>query len=214
MKALTVLQPWASLITAGAKTVETRSWSTSHRGWIAIHAGVKRPRLAKSKPGEPTPADIAVHEIADPSGRNGQRICWCGHPPLRCLRYGLSTLPLGAIVATARLVDCVPMVQDGWPAKEPWRPALVIEGDTLTLYRTGEPDDSTDVDDQLPLGDFAPGRWAWLLEDIKPTTERCPWCMGEFDGWCSLCDDQLTCDPIPARGRQGLWEWALEAAYG
>ena len=37
-RALTVRQPWAFAIAAGAKDVENRSWSSSHRGWLAIHA--------------------------------------------------------------------------------------------------------------------------------------------------------------------------------
>lgn len=39
MRALTLFQPWAQLIADGQKTFETRSWSTSYRGPIAIHAG-------------------------------------------------------------------------------------------------------------------------------------------------------------------------------
>jgi hypothetical protein len=39
MKALTIREPWASMIVIGAKRIETRSWSTAHRGRIAIHAG-------------------------------------------------------------------------------------------------------------------------------------------------------------------------------
>lgn len=39
MKALTLHQPWASLIAAGVKTIETRSWSTRYRGPLAVHAG-------------------------------------------------------------------------------------------------------------------------------------------------------------------------------
>ena len=38
MKALTVQQPWASLIASGAKCVETRTWRTPYRGPLAIHA--------------------------------------------------------------------------------------------------------------------------------------------------------------------------------
>ncbi len=39
VKALTVRQPWASLIIAGYKDVENRSWTTSYRGRLAVHAG-------------------------------------------------------------------------------------------------------------------------------------------------------------------------------
>lgn len=38
MKAITLWQPWASLVAGGVKTVETRSWRTSYRGPLAIHA--------------------------------------------------------------------------------------------------------------------------------------------------------------------------------
>lgn len=38
-KALTVRQPWASLIVAGVKDVENRTWATAHRGVLWIHAG-------------------------------------------------------------------------------------------------------------------------------------------------------------------------------
>lgn len=39
MKALTLWQPWASLIAWGEKQYETRSWGTAYRGDLAIHAG-------------------------------------------------------------------------------------------------------------------------------------------------------------------------------
>jgi hypothetical protein len=38
MKALTLTQPWASAVVQGVKRYETRSWSTKHRGWLAIHS--------------------------------------------------------------------------------------------------------------------------------------------------------------------------------
>ncbi len=41
MKALTLHQPWASLMAAGIKTIETRHWATNYRGRLAIHAGKK-----------------------------------------------------------------------------------------------------------------------------------------------------------------------------
>jgi hypothetical protein len=38
MKALSLIQPYATLVLTGAKRYETRSWQTSHRGLLAIHA--------------------------------------------------------------------------------------------------------------------------------------------------------------------------------
>jgi hypothetical protein len=42
MKALSVRQPWAWLIIAGHKDVENRSWTTTYRGPLLIHAA-RRP---------------------------------------------------------------------------------------------------------------------------------------------------------------------------
>ena len=39
MKALTVSQPFASLIANGEKWIENRTWGTPYRGRLAIHAG-------------------------------------------------------------------------------------------------------------------------------------------------------------------------------
>lgn len=38
MKCISIRQPWASLICAGIKNVENRSWQTKYRGKILIHA--------------------------------------------------------------------------------------------------------------------------------------------------------------------------------
>lgn len=38
MKALSLWQPWASLVVLGLKQYETRSWQTSYRGTLVIHA--------------------------------------------------------------------------------------------------------------------------------------------------------------------------------
>ena len=42
MKALTVLQPWASAIAIGNKRIEHRSWPTQYRGKLLICSGAKR----------------------------------------------------------------------------------------------------------------------------------------------------------------------------
>ena len=43
MKALTLWQPWASLVALGHKRIETRCWSTKHRGDLAIHSAANLP---------------------------------------------------------------------------------------------------------------------------------------------------------------------------
>lgn len=48
MKALSLTQPWASLVGLGEKKYETRSWNTKYRGLIAIHASKGFPGSCKS----------------------------------------------------------------------------------------------------------------------------------------------------------------------
>ncbi len=42
IKALSIKQPWASLIAWGDKTVEWRSWATKYRGPLFIHASGRK----------------------------------------------------------------------------------------------------------------------------------------------------------------------------
>jgi len=39
MKALSIKQPWATLIASGIKNIENRTWKTNFRGTVLIHAG-------------------------------------------------------------------------------------------------------------------------------------------------------------------------------
>lgn len=48
MKAISLWEPWASLMMTGAKTIETRSWQTNYRGDLLIcssKAGLKKDEL-------------------------------------------------------------------------------------------------------------------------------------------------------------------------
>lgn len=87
MKALTLHQPWASLIAHGFKKIETRSWGTYYRGELAIHAAKDFPKYAKE----------AAHDMY---------ANWNG---FREMGYTVETLPRGYIVAKVNLVNCVPM---------------------------------------------------------------------------------------------------------
>ena len=42
MKVLSLLEPWATLVKEGVKTIETRTWKTNYRGELYIHASKKK----------------------------------------------------------------------------------------------------------------------------------------------------------------------------
>lgn len=93
MKAITLTQPWASLVAIGAKRIETRSWKTNYRGPLAIHA-------AKGW-------DPAIRAEA----RRNHRIA------ATMSKAGLTNwdfLPRGCIVATCELHMIVATNREGW----------------------------------------------------------------------------------------------------
>jgi hypothetical protein len=69
-KAITIKQPYASLIMAGIKPVENRTWNTSYRGTLLIHAGKGVVRDAMDAHGDlvgdyPAGAIIGTVELVD-----------------------------------------------------------------------------------------------------------------------------------------------------
>jgi len=138
MKAITIWQPWASLLVSGQKQYETRSWATSYRGPIAIHAAMRPVRRTIG-------ALAAGNNILERLG-----IVFPKHEDLY-------QLPTGAIVGTAILEYCH-LIDETFIAK-------------LSLQ-------------ELDLGEFTPGRYAWEFSHMTDVTPA-----------------------IPIRGAQGLWTW-------
>lgn len=81
IRALSLWQPWATLIAIGLKPYETRGWPTVYRGELAIHA-------AKTKE--------CLHLLDESPFREAFN------------RAGLSVarVPLGALVCTCTLANC------------------------------------------------------------------------------------------------------------
>ncbi len=79
MKALTVCQPYAELIARGDKPIENRTWPTSYRGPLAIHAGKSKAWLGDDD------EEAALYGV------------------------DVRALPFGAVVALADLVACLPL---------------------------------------------------------------------------------------------------------
>ena len=60
MKAISVRQPWASMIAQGNKTIETRTWQTRYRGDLLIVSS-KRPIF----PGLPSGKALCLAQLYD-----------------------------------------------------------------------------------------------------------------------------------------------------
>ena len=180
MKALTLWQPWASLVALGLKTIETRGWRTNYRGPLLIHAAKRSPDAWVQ----------GVTAMRQPDGR------WDIYAITEPGNGATHPCPLGAVVATCTLADVVPMVHPGeeeavrrleaGDATDP-----LLGGDLWLCEPVEETDDPleaieaaghVDVSDQRPYGDYSPGRYAWLLADVRALPQ-----------------------PMPAKGRQGLW---------
>ena len=216
MKAITVRQPWAQLIVTGRKTIETRPRPTSYRGRVAIHAGkVTDPRFTQWwwADFDPNPEQDFVCDVfgCDIDQVPGTTIVQSSEDDWYRLAFPKALWPLGAVVGSAVLVGCVPMVAD-WVDID----CLKLNTDTGRWWRQHadhHPSEADAIDDQVPLGDFAPGRWGLILEDAKTCQERCPWCWGDQGARgqvvCSTCCDAGHCEPIPTRGQQSVpWNWS------
>lgn len=86
MRALSLQQPWATLVAIGAKGYETRSWRSGYRGELAIHASKAYPYWCRELELLEYFAEALVREPRP--------------------------LPTGAIVALAELADCRKIVRD------------------------------------------------------------------------------------------------------
>lgn len=166
MKGITLTAPWGTLVAVGEKRIETRSWGTSYRGPIAIHQ-------AKGLNGLLPP-----DKVREPKTLLEQRLAdLCDSDPFfTALRPHLSgytkqeraaDLPRGCIVATAQLIDVVPTDD------------FKIE-DTISNM-VGNP--SYLIEHEQALGDYTPGRYAWILQRV----------LNLHDG-------------IECKGGRGLWD--------
>lgn len=149
MKALSIYQPTAAAIALGAKLIETRPWKTSYRGPIAIHAA-KHWNIQKS--------------IATVSSWT-----WCAILGPLGVRMGgkvelEDVLAFGAIVAVANLVDCRPTESFTVGELDILRrhPAPAAGFDAAETPRS----DYTSTWSERMLGDFSPGRFGFILDDI------------------------------------------------
>ncbi|MDM1294288.1 ASCH domain-containing protein [Sphingobacterium sp. N143] len=107
-KALSIKQPWASLIAHGIKDIENRTWATKYRGTIYIHVSGKT-QFNVQLTNEQTKLAIPVLKTAFDG-----------------------TMPFGAIIGTVDIVDCVINHPSIWAEKT--NDFLVDIGDEKPIY--------------------------------------------------------------------------------
>lgn len=91
--ALTIKQPWASLIVMGRKDIENRSWPTKFRGSVLIHASKKKDE------------DELCSFMDLRAARNLPRLSGS-------LTWG--DCPAGGVIGMADIVDCVDSSESPW----------------------------------------------------------------------------------------------------
>ena len=99
MKAITIKQPWASLIATGLKDIENRSWKTNYRGRVLIHAAA-----SPVKEGLAALNNKQLFELM-------KRENW---------ETEFENLPNGAIVGSVEIVDCVQNHPSKWAQEGFW----------------------------------------------------------------------------------------------
>lgn len=152
MRAITLTQPWATLVAIGAKRIETRSWSTPYRGPLAIHAaaglgpvdGLRGLRTLISQP--------VFFEALRCIVPNADQYCDVD----AIIRH----LPFGGVVAVCDLAD----VRTMWPGITEYGAHDPRYGDRIWELTAQE----------RAFRDYTPGRYAWLLDDVQPLPEPIP----------------------------------------
>lgn len=116
MKVISLKEPFATLIKDKDKHIETRSWKTTYRGEIYIHASLSCENL-KGR-------EELISLVGNRKLNNGYIICKC------------------------KLGDCIYMTQE------------YVDNIKKNNYK------------EYLCGNYSVGRYAWVLEDIKPLSNK------------------------------------------
>lgn len=159
MKAITLWQPWASLLACGAKKYETRSWPTNYRGTIAIHAAKKD-----------------IHSIMISLPHDTQTAIYNSlYEGLEIKSGALNKMPVGCIVATAELVNCWHIVcNPGTNIDIAKRIPIGAESMTNNKHDSDFADYFVPTDLEMLFGDWTPGRYAWEFANMTMLPEPIP----------------------------------------
>lgn len=144
MYAITIRQPWASLIMAGIKTLETRSRATNIRGRVLIHSALK-PEFTGSYQNIEVGIRKYIKELKEAAGHLGHNDDF------------YRSLPLGKILGSVDLTDCLPA------------------GDWLEVHKgKGNFERHEIYDREFTLGNLSSDRFVWVLKDPQPWPDPFP----------------------------------------
>lgn len=155
MRCITLTEPWATLVAIGAKRIETRSWAAP-RWLLGQQIAIHAAKGMKQ--------DDLNFSLVGPCAtvlraNKLRQFAWA--EPVGPVKDAFPTTR-GRVIATATLYACREI------------PNADIE---QLLDQYGFPEH------ELDFGNYAPGRYAWFLRDVRRI------------------------DPVAARGELGLWEW-------
>lgn len=181
MKALTLWQPWASLMALGAKTVETRgAWAMRLQSLVgqdvAIHAAVRAPR---DTPDERNVGEYRLVTV----GRTGWAMEGPGLPPVRSSpRSEGYRLPFGAVVAVVRVRAVMPMVPLEHQAQQEDEQYLLDSPEDGGLHVRLSWGEYECIEPERAYGDYQPGRVGIVTGDLRPLAEPVK-CRGYQQAW-------------------------------
>lgn len=198
MKAITLRAQWGLPLLAGAKWIETRPRNVRHRGRTAVH-------LSKAS----TEFWRIWHDGHQRAYGDAATITTAIH----LLELAVDDIEevFGCVTGSVEVTDCVPIVAAG-SARRAHLSGLVetgfvvvnSAGNGAAYYRPGIPpgESSVDITDQIPFGDFTPGRYAVITRSPAICFDRCPYCWGdgidpEAGGGDTVGPMPVTVDSLP-----------------
>lgn len=157
MKAISLWQPWASLMQTGAKTWETRSWKTNYRGPLVIcstKTGLSKKELNRFLMKHTFQSGLMPLLGPEMVETFNRLMDWADDFPIGQTFSGDVNfhpvkpyhLPLGKALCVVDVVDCFQTVE----IPRRW------------------------YEDEEEFGDFGPDRYAWKTENLRTFEEPFP----------------------------------------
>jgi activating signal cointegrator 1 len=151
VRALTLWQPWASLVACGAKRWETRRWGASYRGPVLIHAALRRPPSTYNRHRKDDAGEVVIGPEIRPAVVEAM---------IEALGVSdFDRLPRGAVVATAELAE-VRRIENDERMHE-----LIARAHGLSMAAARH---------EWLFGDWTPGHFAWGLDHVRPVEPPVP----------------------------------------